>query len=53
MTKPNFVEMSFQELRAYVLEHRDDDEAFYAFNDRMQLLPKTPIQSEEQLRQVI
>jgi hypothetical protein len=30
MTKPNFSQMSRQELRAYVLAHRDDDEAIEA-----------------------
>lgn len=32
--KPNFQEMSLKELRAYVLENREDDEAFYAMVDR-------------------
>jgi len=32
--KPNFNEMSLKELRAYMLENLDDDEAFYAFVDR-------------------
>lgn len=27
MTKPDFNQMSRQELRAYILAHRDDDEA--------------------------
>lgn len=27
--------MSRQELRAYVLAHRDDDEAFYAYVDKI------------------
>ncbi|MEA5451179.1 hypothetical protein VB780_21545 [Leptolyngbya sp. CCNP1308] len=27
MTKPDFSQMSRQELRAYILAHRDDDEA--------------------------
>ena len=31
MNKPNFPAMNKQELRAYVLAHREDDEAFYAF----------------------
>jgi len=35
MTKPNFKVMSKQELRAYVLAHRDDDEAFYAYADKI------------------
>ena len=33
--KPNFKEMSRKELRAYVLAHRDDDEAFYAYVDKV------------------
>ena len=32
--KPDFQSMSVKELRAYVLEHREDDEAFYALVDR-------------------
>ena len=32
--KPNFQAMSRKELRVYVLEHRDDDEAFYAYRDK-------------------
>jgi hypothetical protein len=32
--KPNFAAMSLKELRAYMLEHRDDNEAFYAYMDR-------------------
>ena len=31
MTKPNFDQMSRAELKAYVLAHRDDDEAWNAF----------------------
>jgi hypothetical protein len=30
MTKPNFSQMTRQELRKYVLAHRDDDEAIEA-----------------------
>lgn len=30
MTKPDFSQMSRQELRSYVLAHRDDDEAIEA-----------------------
>jgi hypothetical protein len=32
--KPNLYEMSLKELRAYVLAHRDDNEAFYAYMDK-------------------
>ncbi|MBW4583103.1 MAG: hypothetical protein KME42_26340 [Tildeniella nuda ZEHNDER 1965/U140] len=35
MTKPNFAAMSIADLRAYVLSHRTDDEAFYALADRV------------------
>jgi hypothetical protein len=33
--KPNFDLMSIAELRAYLLAHRDDDEAFYKLADRL------------------
>ncbi|MBC6475800.1 MAG: hypothetical protein GDA48_25790 [Hormoscilla sp. GM102CHS1] len=33
--KPNFQTMTKKELRAYVLAHRDDDEAFYAYVDNI------------------
>ncbi len=35
MTKPNFDTMSKAELRAYVINHQDDREAFYALVDRL------------------
>lgn len=34
MNRPNFAEMSLEELRAYVLSHRQDNTAFYAYCDR-------------------
>lgn len=49
--KPDFDKMSKAELRAYVLTHRDDDEAFYKLADRYEAdsqeqvwhpFPKTP-----------
>lgn len=33
MTKPNFDSMSKAELRAYVINHQEDREAFYALVD--------------------
>jgi hypothetical protein len=33
--KPDFRSMSNEELRKYVLEHREDDEAFYELSDRI------------------
>ncbi|MBN3874759.1 DUF6887 family protein [Nostoc sp. JL33] len=35
MTKPNFQAMSHKELQAYVLAHRDNQEAFYAYVDKL------------------
>jgi hypothetical protein len=37
--KPNFAAMSRKELRAYLLKHRDDDEAFYALMDKLNQQP--------------
>ncbi|MBR8837872.1 MAG: hypothetical protein DSM106950_28675 [Stigonema ocellatum SAG 48.90 = DSM 106950] len=53
MTKPNFQAMTKQELRAYVLEHRDNDEAFYALTDKLRQEPGIEITSMEQLHQLI
>lgn len=33
----NFNEMTLKELRAYMLAHRDDNEAFYAYMDRSRI----------------
>ncbi|MEQ8995387.1 MAG: hypothetical protein RID53_02650 [Coleofasciculus sp. B1-GNL1-01] len=33
--QPNFQTMSKKELRSYLLAHRDDDRAFYAYADRV------------------
>ena len=33
--KPNFQAMSKEELRTYVLKHRDDEEAFYIYMDKL------------------
>ncbi|NET70880.1 MAG: hypothetical protein F6K62_07955 [Sphaerospermopsis sp. SIO1G2] len=35
MRKPEFKTMSLKELRAYVLSHRDDQEAFYFYVDKL------------------
>lgn len=32
--KHNFEAMNLKELRSYILEHRDDNEAFYTYMDR-------------------
>lgn len=34
MTKVNYTTMSDQELKRYILTHRDDQEAFYTYMDR-------------------
>ncbi|QKQ76368.1 hypothetical protein [Nostoc sp. TCL240-02] len=39
MSKPNFDAMSKTELRAYVIAHQDDQEAFYALADRLTAKP--------------
>ncbi|MBD2414991.1 hypothetical protein FACHB389_22490 [Nostoc calcicola FACHB-389] len=35
MSKPDFKAMSRKELHTYVLAHRDDEEAFYAYVDKL------------------
>ena len=40
MKSVNYTEMSDQELKQYLLEHKDDQEAFYAYLDRKQQHPK-------------
>jgi hypothetical protein len=35
MSKPDFQMMNHQELRHYFLEHRDDQEVFYAYVDKL------------------
>lgn len=39
MTKPNFLTMSKSELKAYLLENRNDTEAFHALMDRINAEP--------------
>jgi hypothetical protein len=46
MTKPNFKAMSKPQLRAYVLQHPEDNEAFYELSDRIQANAR-PITIEE------
>ena len=35
MSKPNFQAMNRKDLHNYVLAHRDDQEAFYAYVDKL------------------
>lgn len=66
--KPNFTEMSVSELRAYVLKHREDDEAIRVlfhhpsfkwvtmppmFTEDGQLIEENIRQAEEKLREYI
>jgi hypothetical protein len=54
MTKPNFAEMTSEDLRAYVLAHRSDIEAIRALfsrrskNAKTYGIPRTPEEWEEQ-----
>ncbi|WP_013321356.1 DUF6887 family protein [Gloeothece verrucosa] len=54
MTKPDFSKMTRQELRAYILAHREDDEAIEALIRRSD--PNSPKyrfpQTEEDLREM-
>jgi len=43
MMKPDFKAMTRNELLAYMLENRDDDEAFYVFMDLVHTEPPTEI----------
>ena len=35
MNKPNFLAMNLKELHDYFIAHRDDQEAFYAYVDKL------------------
>ncbi len=48
--KPNFDAMSRAELRAYVLEHRDDEDAFYAYTNKMTSEPALAHGTQEDAR---
>lgn len=53
MSKPDFQAMSQKELHAYVLAHRDDQEAFYTYVDKLHAeanwIEMPPLQSLEDL----
>jgi hypothetical protein len=53
VTQPNFQLMDQKELRKYVLEHREDQDAFHAYVDKLYLEGKwiemPPMQSEQDL----
>lgn len=41
--KPDFSQMSKEQLREYVINHQDDREAFYQYVDRLTANPSTQI----------
>lgn len=52
--KPNFHEIDLKELKAYILEHTEDDEAFYIYRDRSKIernwsKKMPPLKSDEDL----
>jgi hypothetical protein len=51
--QPNFQTMSQQELKIYMLAHRDNQEAFYAFVDKLYAegnwIEMSPMQSEQDI----
>ncbi|MEH2010973.1 hypothetical protein [Nostoc sp.] len=53
MSKPNFHAMSQKELHDYVLAHREGEEAFYVYVDKLHVEGKwiemPPLQSEQDL----
>jgi hypothetical protein len=53
MSKPDFKTMSQKELHSYVLTHRDDQEAFYAYVDKLHAeatwIEMPPLESAEDL----
>ncbi|MBE9079752.1 hypothetical protein IQ241_21065 [Romeria aff. gracilis LEGE 07310] len=54
MSKPDFQAMSQKDLRAYMLAHQDDQEAFYAYVDRLYAeanwVEMPPLQSIDDLK---
>jgi hypothetical protein len=53
MTTPDFATMTRQELRAYVLKHQEDIEAFHALMDKLNAEPGNTIRSPEHLAALI
>jgi hypothetical protein len=51
MNKPNFQSMNQKELQSYVLAHREDQEAFYAYVDKLHVegnwIDMPPMRSEQ------
>ncbi len=49
MKQINYANMSDQELKQYLLDHKDNQDAFYAYLDRKQQHPKQVILSVNEL----
>jgi hypothetical protein len=53
VNKPNFQAMNQKELQGYVLEHREDQEAFHAYVDKLHTegnwIDMPPIKSDQDL----
>jgi hypothetical protein len=53
MSEPNFQAMTQKELQNYVLDHREDREAFHAYVDKLHIegnwIDMPPIQSDQEL----
>ncbi len=53
VSKPNFQAMNQKELQNYVLEHREDQAAFYAYVDKLHAegnwIDMPPVQSDQDL----
>ncbi|MBR8832915.1 MAG: hypothetical protein DSM106950_02435 [Stigonema ocellatum SAG 48.90 = DSM 106950] len=49
MTKPNFEQMSKSELKTYLREHPDDNQAFHALMDKIKAQPSSEIYSIEDI----
>ncbi len=52
--KPDFADMTRKELRAYLLTHREDEDAFFAYVDRSETeatwIELPPVESIEELQ---
>ncbi|AFY49886.1 hypothetical protein Nos7524_4116 [Nostoc sp. PCC 7524] len=56
MTQPNFAAMSKSELKAYLLKHRNDTEAFHALMDKITSEPNQTfytVEEAEKLQEII
>ncbi|MBN3940785.1 MAG: hypothetical protein V7L21_30285 [Nostoc sp.] len=49
MTKPNFAAMSKSQLKAYLLEYRNDTEAFHALMDKITSEPNQTFYTVEEV----